>query len=186
MADVQVPTPDISVPKVKDKEANPVFMVRFKGTVDFDGLYSLIYGWLKERQFKIYETTHKFKPPEIEIKLECNRKKTAYKRDVVVVNIHLFKIRDLEVKSGDGTKKLMEVRMKIKFSSMVETGYSNIFGWSRWGVSKGAMVLQNILNRYILKKEIDLVDSDAIYYELYDLQKRVKDFLGMAAKGSAY
>ncbi|RLE41614.1 hypothetical protein DRJ48_05210 [Candidatus Woesearchaeota archaeon] len=186
MTEVVVPPPDTSLPRVLDKFDAPTFMVRFKGVVDFDALYNMVCKWLRYRKFQVYETTHKYKPPEIEVVLDCRRKKTGYKRDRVKVHFHMFKNRDVEVMKGDKIVKMMEVRMTIRFSCYVETGYANYFGWNRWRTSKLTMVLQNILNRYILRKEIDSVDADALYYELYDLQKKVKDFLKMEAHGGAY
>ncbi len=186
MAEVVVPEPDLKLPSVMKEFPAPDFIIKYRGVIDFDGLYKLVCKWLTNRKFQLYETTHKVKPPEIEIVLDGRRKRTAYKRDRVFVHFHMFKNRDvLEDYNGKKIKKI-DVRMKITFSCKIETGYPNYFGWNRWQESRFKMVLQNFLNRYILKKEIDLKDADQLYYELYELHGKVKEFLGMESKASAY
>jgi hypothetical protein len=175
-----------SVPKVANEFRNPDFIVRYKGVFDFDGLYKLVTSWIKHQKFKLYETNQKWKPPEVEIMLDCRRKKTGYKRDRIKVHFWGFKNGEVEKLEGDKVKKLWDARMKITFSSYVETGYSNYFGWERWGISKFTMVLMNFLNRYVIKKELDLVDTDVLYYELYQLHAKVKEFLQLESRGSAY
>ncbi len=186
MAEVEVTVPETIVPVNTDSFHNPDFVIRYKGAVDFDGLYNMICKWMRYRKFKVYEVNHKFKPPEIEIELDGRRKKDAYKRDRIYIHFHMFKNKDVEVLRGDKVIKMIELRMKILFKSYIDTNYPNIIGWQRWKSSKFTLFLQNFFNKYIIKKEIDLQDSDVLYYELYELHAKVKEFLKLESRGNAY
>ena len=184
--DYVVPPPDTKLPGRIHEWHNPTFIIRYRGLVDLTGLYKLVTNWVRYQKFQMYEAQQKIKDPKIEFKLDCRRKKTAYKRDRIYIHFLMFRVRQVEVVVGDKIKKMEDIRMKIYFKSFVETNYGNFFGWQRFQASKLTMFFENFINRYILKKEIDLADTDALYYELYQLHTKVKSFLKMETRGNAY
>ncbi len=186
MHEAKVPAPDLVLPPMTKDFHNWEYIIRYIGVVDFEGLYNLVCKWLRYRKFQVYEDLHKFKPPEIEIKLDCRRKKTSYKRDRINIHFHMFKNKDVEVLKGDKVVKMIDVRLKIKFSSFIETGYANELGWDRWQTSRFFLTLRNFINKHIIKKEIDMVDSDTLYYELYELHQKVKEYLDLEARYNSY
>lgn len=179
----KVPSEPI-LPEVKKEYPLPKARLKFKGTFDLDGLYRTMYGWFEEKQYEFHETLYKAKAPELELEWTGERKKTGYIRDVIKVYLHLFGSEVEAVKKGV-KQRLMKGRMLIDFSGTLETDYPSITGERKW-TSPWLRKLQNFYNRYIIKKEIDLLHEDTLYYEIYQLHDVVKNYLDLEAKGYTY
>lgn len=158
--------------------------VKFKGVFDLDGLYKTMYNWFEAKQYEFHETLYKSKPPELELTWRAERKKTGYIREVVNVYFHLFGSEVEAVKKGV-KQRLMKGRMLIDFWGVIETDYPSITNERKW-TSAWQRRLQRFYNEYIIKKEMDLIHTDTLYYEIYQLHDVVKNYLDLEAKGHTY
>lgn len=163
----------------------PPMRIRFKGVFNFKGLYKEMVLWLKRRKFEFQERLYKDKPPELEIMWRAQRRKSGYIMDVIEAHIHIFDIEPVEIIEKGVKKELTSARMTIKLWPTVETGYVDIFGQRKWD-SEFHRRLMDFYNKYVIKKDLDLAHTDALYYELYRLHAMVKDYLDMEAKGNLY
>src|SRR3989344_2281890 len=84
-APIPIHTP--SAPDYDQQAVGNLFVTRikFRGLYDLDGLYRFIANWLRQRRYEVHETLYKAKPPELEIRLRAERKKTGFVMDVLTV-----------------------------------------------------------------------------------------------------
>ena len=163
----------------------PRFRIRYKGVFDLDGLYKKMVLWLKRRNFEFQERMYKDKPPELEIWWQARRRKTGYLMDVIDAHIHMFDMEKVEIIEKGIKKQRVHARITITLWPTVETGYADIFGDQRWD-SAFHRKLMSFYNKYVIRKDLDLTYTDALYYELYNLHAFVKEYLKMEARGNLY
>ncbi len=159
--------------------------VRYKGVFNLDGLYKKMVQWFKRGHYEFQERLYKDKPPELEIFWQARRRRTAYLMDVIDVHIHIFDMEPVEVIERGVKKKLTHARMTITLLPSCETGYADIFGHQKWG-SGFHRRLMHFYNKYVIKKDIDLAYTDALYYETFRLHAFIKDYLKMEGRGNLY
>lgn len=160
------------------------FSVRFRGIFDFQGLYNMMVHWLMKYNFYFHETTHKHKPPEIEIEWLAIRKKTGFVQENITIHIHAF-VEDVEVIEDSEKKKMSKGRITITFNGSVETAYPDIFEEKQFNTVLQRKLLK-FYNNVIMKRELDFFYDDVLYYEIYNFQTAVKDYLNIYARGNAY
>jgi hypothetical protein len=179
-----VPEP---LPKVPSAEsfAFPEFYVKYRGIFNFQELYKYIMGWLAYRKFVVFETTHKFKPPELELDIEGKRRTTSYLRHNVIIHIHMFFAERIPAIKDGKPIEMVRARIKIDLKGEVETGYPDYFGKSLFDETMAGKRIKKWINR-IFNKDIEFKHQDNLYYEVYELQAGIKEQLNKTAKGSAY
>lgn len=155
--------------------------IKFRGIVDFDGLYQMMTQWFIERKYDFYEGLYKDKPPELELEWRAERKIDEFYKYQIDVNFHLFDIKEVEVIKDGVKKKMIDCRMLIWFIPTL------IIDWQdRW---KGGWMVNTAWKIYfnnIIKREWQLKYADTLVYHTYDLHAKVKEFLGMETGGSGY
>ena len=89
---------------------------------------------------------------------------------------------EMEVEIGKGNKKMItNARMEIILSSKVIVDPEGRFGKTGF--------LQNLRDfflKYVLKKDIETVYGDELYYRMNKLHAAIKEFLDMQTKGYEY
>lgn len=184
MVETIVPKPIKKFPKA-DKFEIPEFYIKYRGTFNFEELYKYIFSFLTDQKFVVYETKHKFKPPELELDIIGRRRVSGYLRWNIDVGIHMFfSARIPQMKDGKPTE-LVTARLKITLSGEIETGYKDYFGKSPWNDTSLGRNLKSLYNR-IFNKDINFKQADVLYYVIYDLQTGIKDKINSSLKGSAY
>ena len=187
MSPKQSPVPvEQNVPKHEgSRPFGPLeFVVRYKGVFDLQGLYSMMANWLMKYSFYFHETSHKCKTPGLEVDWEAYRKKTGFVMEKITVYIHAF-TEDVDVVEDGVKKRMSKGRLTVRFSGSTETAYSDIYGKKRFNTPFQRRLLK-FYNDVIMKRELDFMYEDVLYYELYNFQTAVKEYLNMYARGSAY
>lgn len=152
--------------------------LKFSGLFDFDGLYKVITDWFIEYGFYLEEPVYKHKVPtpagaEQEIEWTGWKKINEYVRYWIDVYTHIYNLRDVEVVKEGVKKTLQRAEIIIEFDAHVETDYPGMIN------TKFGEYLRDFWDNYLLKKDMDVVWTDQLYYIMYKLHTAVKEFLGM-------
>ncbi|MBI2550259.1 hypothetical protein HYV83_03705 [Candidatus Woesearchaeota archaeon] len=156
--------------------------IKYRGVFDLDGLYKTMALWFKEKRFELHERLFKSKPPELEVRWEAERKRTNYARELVFVHMHMWGDYDVEVIKNGQKKRMVNVRMIITITGDIEAPYSDIFGRPRWNASNIERRLHALMFKWVMYRELTGLYWDQLYYELYSLNNRIKEFLKFGAR----
>lgn len=153
-------------------------VIKYSGIFDFDGLYKLMTDWFIDYAFTLEEPTYKHKVPtelgaEQEVEWTGWKKITEYVRYWIQIYIHTYNMKDVEVVKEGAKKTLQRGEILIEFYAYVETDYPGIVN------SKFGEYLKDFWDKYLLKKDMDVVWTDQLWYLMYKLHTKVKEFLGM-------
>ena len=158
--------------------AEKPMVIKFTGIFDYDLLYKTITNWFIDYGYYLEEPLYKHKVPtpigaEQEIGWTGWKKITEYVKYWIQVYTHIYNLKDVEVVKGGVKKKLQRAEMIIEFSAYVETDYPGIVN------SKFGEYLKDFWDKYLLKKDMDTIWTDQLYYVMYKLHTAVKEALGM-------
>lgn len=181
----RVPVTERAVFEAQREFELPRLIIKFRGICEWDTIYSLMVRWFKERKFEFHEKLYKSKPPELELDWFAERKKTPYIMDRVDINFHAFEVEEVEAIKRGKKRKMLKMQMTIIFKIKVITGYPDIFETKKWNTEFTRRLL-DIYNKAILKKEIDTVYTDGLYYEVYGLHQLIKQHFEMEGRGNTY
>lgn len=162
------------------------FRIKYDGLIDWASLYKLIYEWFTQRGYYFEEAGIKHKIPtpmgaEEEYKIAGWRKTTSYMQEEINLNIHFFEMREVEVIKEGQKRNLIKARLIITFNGGVRTDYQE-----RWSQTQFGQYIKSFYERYIIKKDLETVWWDRLYYVIYKLHNEIKLFLDMQAKENAY
>ena len=162
----------------------PVYL-QYKGILDMQDLYESIADFFRQKKFKFYETQQRLRRPspfgaEILYQFKATRQVEEYYKWVVDINIETFDMHDIEVVLKDGTKKKMaKGRIWVQIFGNVEMDYEKL-----WEKSAFLAQLKGFYNKYIIKKTIEGVWWDELYYKVVlKLHALIKERLKMASEG---
>lgn len=166
--------------------AAKTMIVRYRGLFDYDGLYNVMVQWIKARGYWFHERAYKHKVPtalgaEQEIEWDAEKKITDYYKFTIGIKWHLWEITEVEVVKEGVKKVLTNARLEIKINGNLEIDWER-----RMGSSTFWTIVSDWYHKYIIRREIETIWYDTMYYRLQRLHKLVKDFLDMEAKGYAY
>ncbi len=169
-----------------DVHEMPPFRIKYDGLIDWSSLYKLIYEWFTQRGYYFEEASLKHKIPtpmgaEEEYKITGWRKTTSYMQEEINLHLHFFEMREVEVIKEGQKRNLVKARMIITFKGGVKTDYQE-----RWSQTQFGQYLKTFYEKYIIKKDIETVWWDRLYYVIYKLHNEIKLFLDMQAKENAY
>lgn len=163
----------------------PTVYLQYKGILDMQDLYETIADFFRQKKFKFYEPQQRLRRPspfgaEILYQFRATRKVEEYYEWAVNVNMETFDLHDVEVVLKDGTKKKMtKGRIWMQISGNVEMDYEKI-----WEKSAFLAQLKSFYNKYIIKKRIEGVWWDELYYKIVlRLHALIKERLKMASEG---
>lgn len=162
------------------------FRIKYDGMFDWTGLYKLIYEWFIDRGYYFEEkvAAHKIPTPmgaEDEYEFEGWKRTTSYMKEVIKMHLHFFEMRDVEVIKDGQKKKMVKARVIMTFSGGIETGYAG-----RWSQTQLGQQLRGLLENYVIKKELESIWWDRLYYVMIKLHTEIKNYLNMQAKENAY
>ena len=168
--------PDIGTP--------PVY-VQYKGIFDMQDVYETIADFFRQKKFKFYETQQRLRKPgpfgaEILYQFKATRKVEEYYEWIVDITIETFDMHDVDVVLKDGAKKKMtKGRIWIQILGRVEMDYEKV-----WEKSAFLAQLKGFYHKYIIKKTIEGVWWDELYYKIVlKLHALIQERLKMASEG---
>lgn len=163
----------------------PTVYVQYKGVFDMQDLYETIADFFRQKKFKFYEKFQRYRKPgpfgaEVLYQFEATRKVEEYYKWVINVNMETFDMHDIDVVLKDGAKKKMSKgRVWIQLEGKVETDYEKA-----WEKSAFLAHLKSFYNKYIVRKRMEGVWWDEMYYKIIlKLHALIKERLKMASEG---
>jgi hypothetical protein len=93
----------------------------------------------------------------------------------------LWEITEVEVVKAGVKKVLTNARLEIKMDGNLEIDWQK-----RMASSTFWTIVSDWYHKYVIRKEIETIWYDTMYYRLQRLHKVIKDYLDMEAKGYAY
>lgn len=170
--------------KTKHRRLFPSFIL-FKGIMDFDAFYTMLVRWFKNRRYEFHETLYKSKPPKLDIHWEAEREKTGYVKEFIDIYFKAYEVEEVEVIKEGKKKKMLKLEVTINITPRIELAYSDIFGEKKWNLEWQRRLL-DFFNKFVLRKEIDLLYDDVLWYEAYKLHADIRKYLKMEAQGHTW
>ncbi|MFH1682586.1 MAG: hypothetical protein ABIA37_02200 [Candidatus Woesearchaeota archaeon] len=161
-------------------------VIRYTGLFDMDGVYSAMVDWCKNYGFIWQEGTYKHKVPtpkgaEQEFEWTAEREVTDYIKNTIFIKGHLWDATEVDIEVNGKRKTLTNGRME-----MVITG-SLITDWQgTWKGGKFIQWLGKAYENYILKKDIESIYWDEMYYRLWNFHAVLKKYFDLQAKWHEY
>jgi len=163
------------------------FRIKFDGIFDFDELYNAMNKWLTEREYEVKETKYKNKPPELEISWKSDRKITHYVKQNIDVDFHLWNIKEVEVIKENTKKKMIKARVTIEVKPDKEFGYEDYLKRdSDWKSTPFSVKLKEFLNKWVLKRDIEMVYESQVYFDAVHFVDFIKQKLNMKMDKGAF
>jgi hypothetical protein len=161
----------------------PPVYVRYTGVFDFDALYATIVTWCKDKGYEWQEETFKHKVPnsegaEQELKWIAQKIVTDYIQHKIKMAVHIWEITEVESKKK---KKLTKARFELIIVGSLITDWQK-----KWGKSKFSKFLGKVYEERIIRREIEGVYADNLWYRLWDLHAVIKKFFGMQTKAHEF
>ena len=160
--------------------------IRFNGIFDWEGLYKMMHDWLVDRYYYVNELPYKHKVPTVagyeqEIKWRGWRKVNEWMKYEIRVYFHILDMNDVEVVLDGKKKTLVKGRMFIQLQGFVEIDYTGRRAKTAFG-----QFLNEFYAKYVIKKTMETRWWEELNYSLLKLQKVIRQYLDMSAKGHAY
>ena len=163
----------------------PTVYVQYKGIFDMQDLYESVADFFRHKKFKLYEVQQRHRRPspfgaEILYQFRAERKVTEYYKWIVNISIETFDLHDIDVVLKNGSKKKMQKgRLWISLNGLVDMDYERL-----WEKSAFLAQLRGFYNKYIMKKEIEGVWWDELYYKVVlKLHALIQEKLKMESEG---
>ena len=168
------------------KEAGtPEVFLQFKGIWDMQDVYETIADFFRENKFKLSERLQRHRTPspfgaERQYILEGIRDVEHYYQWVVKVVIETFDEHDVQVVTKDGEPKTMtKGRMWVRIDGVVNMDSEKIYESSSFLAN-----FRNFYHNYIVKKKIEGVWWDQLYYHIVlKMHAKIKERLKMVSEG---
>ena len=163
-----------------------VHYIKHYGIFDLNGMYQMIYNWFVDRGFEVQERKFKHKVPsaageEEEIWWSAWIRETDYIKNWIDIVFFFYDIKEVEVVKEGKKKKLTRARVLIEINGKVETDWQG-----KWQRSAFLSQLQKFYEKFIIKKDIDTIWWDKLYYNMLKLHASIKEWLDQEAKANAF
>ena len=160
--------------------------IKYDGIIDWEGLYRLIADWYIDRGYYFEQGDIKHKVPtpagaQDEYKFTGWKKTTQHLVEKIDLQIILYDLKEIDVIKDGKKKKLIKARMVIYFAGGVETAYD-----PRWDQTTFGRYLRTVYEKLLIKKDMEALWWDRLYYIRYKLHTEIKKFLEMQARENAY
>ncbi len=157
----------------------------FEGIFDLNGLYRTIDSWFYEKNYDKFEKKNfeQIMPTgkDVEIEILPWKKTTDYFKNIIRMRMKFVEVKDVEIEQKGVKMRLNQGRVMIIFDGYLESDYDQ-----RWESSSFWMAVRDWWMKYIMRREIESIYHDEIYYRTFKLQKIIKGYLDMEAKGNEY
>ncbi|RLE44028.1 hypothetical protein DRJ19_01415 [Candidatus Woesearchaeota archaeon] len=168
-------------PLYETHRAMPTLTIRYSGMFDFDGLFTMIARWFKEKKFWYEEHTYKhtLAAPfaEEEIGMTGEREVTTFVKFTIDVTMKLWNMKETTAVFKGEKKKLLTGRIEIKINGAVDIDYQKWFEKSKFW-----RIVADFYYRYIIKKTIEEKWEDDLFNLMSNLHSKIKNFLEMGAR----
>ncbi|MBU0461389.1 MAG: hypothetical protein KJ574_02255 [Nanoarchaeota archaeon] len=152
-----------------------VSLIKYKGLLDMDGLFDMIYKWMMVNQFTEFnEEVYKHKMPELERKWVGLKNRTEYVSEIFEFECHFWGVKPVEVVKDGHKKKMYNARGEMKFTYVIQTDWEG-----KWETSVFLLKLRNFFDSYVIKKKLIFEYIDPLEKKVIELASEVKRFLGM-------
>lgn len=175
-----------SMPSFSPIPAPGHIIIRYNGLFDFDALYAVIVDWAKHHGYMWTETEYKHKVPrpsgaEQNIKWKFTKKVNEYIHYEIRFHLHTWDQREVEVEIGNEKKSLTNARMHITIWATLT------FDWQkRFKGSTFSLLLGDWYRNVVMKKEVESLYNDQLYYRVWNLHNIIKKYFDMQTKKYAY
>ncbi len=170
---------------VKIPLGKPVAKIRYRGDYDWEALYKSIRSWIEDRGYEFFEGKYKHKEKalgaEIEITFSAVYDLNDYAEQWLKMYIKTWNYHEKDAVVGGKKKKIAHGRMMIEFNGELWLDYQD-----RWESTAFLRKLRDFYHKFIIKKEIENIWGDRLYYEVLKLQGFVKKQLGMESGSDVY
>lgn len=179
--------PQFSKGQIGSNKDNTLAQVlRFKGILDINELYKIIYDWLISRGYQVHESKYK------SIALQTGGKERSFDwnahrkvTDFVMywMNIH-FQFQDLmeiEVVKDGKPKKMQRGLILIRIEPGLEFDFAERMTRDKFHVS-----LMGFMTTWMWKKKIDTLWEDKLRFKSYELMSLIKETLDFMTKGNEH
>lgn len=161
--------------------------LKYRGVYDFGAIYKLVFDFLEEKAYKIFEDVYKHKPPtEFEVQVRGEKKITSYIKYEVRIQFFSENYREVEVEKDGKKKKMFSGNMRIDFKAYLITDYEKGEGDTLWESTPFTSKLKHFFENYIFKHRLMSVHPDAVFYELAELMDSMKKTMDMQGSMLAY
>ena len=169
-----------------DRLSSAPLYVRYTGLTDFDALYAAVIDWCKSYGYVWHETTYKHKIPsplgaEQEWVWKLDKEVTDYIKHDIFMEAHVWDLNEIVVEKGGKEKTLSSGKFEVRIICTLVVDYKD-----KWRKNKFTQRLGQIYDKVILKKDIEGMYWDTIYYRVWNLHALVKKFFDMQAKWHTY
>ena len=164
----------------------PAATIRYRGLFDWDGLYLAIAEWFKRYRYFLHEEMYKHKVPsprgaEQELHWYADVEVNEYYKYRITVDFHLWDMTEVEV-IRDGKKKLLtNARLQIKLVGILYVDWQHKFEKNRF-----TLALRNFYNTCIIRRTLESIHADIVYYRMWDLHAYIKKYLDMQTAWHEY
>ncbi|MFC1768401.1 hypothetical protein ACFLZX_01430 [Nanoarchaeota archaeon] len=155
--------------------------IRYKGVWNMNDLYSKMADWFRKRKYNFYEKTYKHKAPspfgkDRQYQWDGVRIEEDYYKFIINIYMHCYDVSDFEAKKPDGTSDILtKGRIWIEMTGRIDLDYDNKFEESKFYAN-----LRNFYNNYVLKKRVEHILWDQLWYrEILKLHELIEKTLKM-------
>jgi len=162
----------------------PQIILQYNGLYDFDGMYAALVDWAKHYGYLWHEFVYKHKVPEQGAEQEMmwymTKKVTDYIHFKIAFDVHIWDMYEVDVTTEGKKKTLTNARITLKIDGTVTYDWQQRF--------KGSKFLKTMGKWYykLLKKDIEAVYVDMLYYRIWNLHAVLKKYFDMQTKQYAY
>jgi hypothetical protein len=164
---------------------NPTLYIQYKGVFDMEGLLKAIMEFYTKEKFRYFEKLQRHRHPgpfgvERLYSIDAHRNLDEYCRWNSSVILETFDEHDVEVVGKDGRKrKMAKGRLWIQLKGSIEVDYEKRWEDSWWNIN-----LRKFMNRYIIRKRIELPYWDTFEYTIHmKLHRMIVEYLKMESRG---
>ncbi|MBI4450407.1 hypothetical protein HY642_00395 [Candidatus Woesearchaeota archaeon] len=155
----------------------PMSTIKYLGPFDLQKLLKTGRDWLDERLYDFEEPTYKHKVggegAEVEVEWLGKLKVNVYVKNYIEVRFHIRDMKDVEVVRNGEKLKMQYGRVLIESKGRIELDWGE-----RFKGNKFLIALQDFYHNYIIKRTIFVKWWDNLYYQIYELNRVLREQLG--------
>ena len=159
-------------------------ILQYNGLYDFDGMYAALVDWAKHYGYLWHEVYYKHKVPdqgaEQEMQWDMSKKVTDFIHFTISIKAHVWDLYEVEVTAEGKKKPLSNARITLNINGIMTYDWQKRFQGSKFLVKMGKWYYK------LLKKDIESIYIDMLYYRIWNLHAVLKKYFDMQTKAYAY
>jgi hypothetical protein len=149
--------------------------VKQVGYWNYKGVYDMLFSWLKDQGYKVFEDTYDEKlagnGKEITIKWTAKKKVTDYFKNQIKLDWHILGMKDAEVEIDGKKVSTQKGEVAIVFKGTLIKDYE-----ARWEDAPRWKFLRSVYEKYVIRETVSEYEDD-IEDDVRDIIKELKAFL---------